>query len=257
MKKYKLLILIITLSLTFSCASLNNAVNSVTDKNPVKSKSKPADIPKDIQHATADPHAAEEKAIIVTLPSGTDIYVGNEQYSREELGYTVKNLLDKAPGERGLIYVNASSNLKYGDFISALDILRREKIEDIRLLVSPAAKTGTPFSALKIKMAPEPTDDAVFEEPSPLTLVVSIDNKGKIKLNKEEVKAEEIKDKIAQILKQREADGIFRKGTNDIEKTVTIKSAKSNNYAAVVRSIDSVTGAGAAPVFVQLDDLEL
>ena len=57
------------------------------------------------------------------------------------------------------------------------------------------------------------------------------------------------------IFKERENNGVFREGTNEVEKTIFIKSPKSVRYGDVVRVIDAAKAAGAAPVGLQIDDL--
>ncbi|MEP6848403.1 MAG: hypothetical protein ABI999_06075, partial [Acidobacteriota bacterium] len=61
--------------------------------------------------------------------------------------------------------------------------------------------------------------------------------------------------RLTGIFKQRESNGIFRLGTNDIEKTLWIKAAPSSNYTDVLRLIDAVKISGAEPIGLQLDDL--
>ena len=61
--------------------------------------------------------------------------------------------------------------------------------------------------------------------------------------------------RLSEIFKQRESEGAFREGTNEIEKTVFIKSPRSMKYGEVVRVIDAVKQAGAQPIGLQIDDL--
>jgi biopolymer transport protein ExbD len=97
--------------------------------------------------------------------------------------------------------------------------------------------------------------------PNPLTLVVSIDNASKkVSLNQKEDggdvnDASLLTNKLTQIFKDREANGVFREGTNEVEKTVFIKAPKNINYGSVVRVIDAVKQAGAEPVGLQIDEL--
>ena len=62
--------------------------------------------------------------------------------------------------------------------------------------------------------------------------------------------------KLADIFKQRESNGVFREGTNEVEKTVFIKSSTSVKYGEVVKVIDAAKTAGASPIGLQVDSLE-
>jgi biopolymer transport protein ExbD len=48
---------------------------------------------------------------------------------------------------------------------------------------------------------------------------------------------------------------VFREGTNEVEKTVFIKSPKSVRYGDVIKVIDAAKMVGASPIGLQIDDL--
>ena len=60
---------------------------------------------------------------------------------------------------------------------------------------------------------------------------------------------------LSKIFKDRENNGVFREGTNEVEKTIFIKSPKSVRYGDVVKVIDAAKTAGAQPIGLQIDDL--
>jgi biopolymer transport protein ExbD len=61
--------------------------------------------------------------------------------------------------------------------------------------------------------------------------------------------------KLNDIFKQRENNGVFRADSNEIEKTIFIKSPKTVRYGDVVKVIDAAKQAGAEPIGLQIDDL--
>jgi biopolymer transport protein ExbD len=112
----------------------------------------------------------------------------------------------------------------------------------------------------KVPAEPKPEDQTVIPKPNPLTLVVAINKADRtITLNNEA--AGDVSDpaaltnKLSEIFKGRENNGVFREGTNEVEKTLFIKSPRSVKYGDVVKVIDAVKQAGAQPIGLQIDDL--
>ena len=116
-------------------------------------------------------------------------------------------------------------------------------------------------SKFEAKVPAEPKDQQQVDvKPNPLTLVVSIDrNSRALSLNNEPAgtvdEPENLTNKLLAIFKEREANDVRREGTNEIEKTIFIKSPTSIKYGDVVRVIDAVKEAGAQPIGLQIDDL--
>jgi biopolymer transport protein ExbD len=116
-------------------------------------------------------------------------------------------------------------------------------------------------SRFEAKVPAEPKDQQdVNVKPNPLTLVVAINRETKgITLNNENFGDVSDTDKLAnrlrEIFKERENNGVFREGTNEVEKTIFLKSPKSVRYGDVVKVIDAAKAAGASPIGLQVDDL--
>lgn len=116
-------------------------------------------------------------------------------------------------------------------------------------------------SRFEAKVPAEPKDQQnVNVKPNPLTLVVAINRETKgITLNNDPLgdvsDTERFKNRLAEIFRDRTNNGVFREGTNEIEKTVFIKSPKTVRYGDVVRVIDAAKDAGASPIGLQIDDL--
>src|SRR3954470_6678225 len=116
-------------------------------------------------------------------------------------------------------------------------------------------------SRFEAKVPAEPKDQQnVNVKPNPLTLVVAINKETKgITLNNDPFgdvsDTDKLNNKLREIFKQREDNGVFREGTNEVEKTIFIKSPKTVHYGDVVRVIDAAKFAGAEPIGLQIDDL--
>lgn len=116
-------------------------------------------------------------------------------------------------------------------------------------------------SRFEAKVPAEPKDDQQVDvKPNPLTLVAAINSADKsVTLNNESAgdvsDATALTERLSEIFKRREAEGAFREGTNEVEKTLFIKSPRSVRYGDVVKVIDAAKSAGAEPIGLQIDDL--
>lgn len=116
-------------------------------------------------------------------------------------------------------------------------------------------------SRFEAKVPAEPKDEQqVNVKPNPLTLVVAINRDTRaITLNNDP--AGNVDDptaltgRLGEIFKAREANGVFREGTNEVERTIFIKSPTSVKYGDVVKVIDAAKLAQASPIGLQIDDL--
>lgn len=112
------------------------------------------------------------------------------------------------------------------------------------------------------KIPAEPKDQPMVDvKPNPLTLVIAIDkNTKKVTLNNSDAgdtsDPSALTAKLQDIFNQRTQNGVFREGTNEVEKTVFIKSSPVVKYGEVVRVIDAAKTAGASPIGLQVDSLE-
>ncbi len=117
-------------------------------------------------------------------------------------------------------------------------------------------------SRFQAQVPAEPKDEEQQSKPkpNPLTLVVSINGpEKKLKLNQDEMgvvtDTSLLAGALSQVFKDRESNGVFREGTNEVEKTVFIKAPRTAKYGEVVKVIDAVKGTGANPIGLQVDDL--
>ena len=113
----------------------------------------------------------------------------------------------------------------------------------------------------KVPAEPKDEDKNVILKPNPNTLIIFVNREGgKLRLNQDDIG--DISDtapltaKLEEVFKDREARGVLREGTNEVEKTIFIKAPKSVKYGDVVKAIDAAKMAKAEPIGLQIDDLE-
>ena len=118
----------------------------------------------------------------------------------------------------------------------------------------------------KVPSQPDPTLNV---EPPPLGLVVTIKSDRTLMLNRvtdmgSVYDTSKLSATLVDVFQQRKQNHAYRFELRDridlpedarIEKTVFIKAPRSLPYADVVRVLDSLKGAGASPIGLQIDDL--
>lgn len=137
----------------------------------------------------------------------------------------------------------------------------------VMLIIFMVASPLKPHS-FAAKLPSEP--DGRILPPDPQTLVVTIQPDGSLKLNALPDDMGTVEDPaklsifLTSLFKQRQANHAYRSDMLSridlpadvrVEKTVFIKASRSIPYGEVAKVIDGVKGAGAAPVGLQLDDL--
>jgi biopolymer transport protein ExbD len=111
----------------------------------------------------------------------------------------------------------------------------------------------------KVPSEPDPQQDLSQIKPNPLTLVVSVANDLKLKLNQDDMGSVNdtapLSQRLTALFQQRKEQNAFRPGTTEVERTVFVKAPRSLRYGEVVKVIDAIKGSGANPVGLQIDDL--
>lgn len=119
----------------------------------------------------------------------------------------------------------------------------------------------------KIPSEPKNTDGT---KTNPLTLVVALDRNSSLAINSEKdfgtvENPEKLVAKLRSVFQERKANGVYSESAlsrrdlsedEKIEKTVFIKAPKNASYGAVAKLIDAVKSSGAAPISLQIDQLD-
>ena len=173
--------------------------------------------------------------------------------SNKNLTDFFKTLLPTPNGKTSpepVIIVKAAAGLKFGKILEAIRSLRFSPKQKIKLRISENYYVGVPRL---------PAEEQ-FPKPNPNFLLVTLRDDSKILLNREEYgtfdKTAPLEEKLREIFKYREAMGILRPGTNEVEKTVFVAAPDSVKFGDVIKLIEKIADAGAAPIGLQMDAIE-
>ena len=133
---------------------------------------------------------------------------------------------------------------------------------DVLLVLLIIFMVVTPLKPKRFKtLIPEQQQNAPQDvTASNLTLRVDILKDNTLQLNQEPIgtidNTSRLSSTLADVLRKREEQGVYKFGTNIVERTVFIKAPESFKYGDVVKVIDAIKGAGADPVGLQVDALD-
>jgi hypothetical protein len=138
------------------------------------------------------------------------------------------------------VIVEADANVTILDIWSPITLFRRGTE------ISVSIPTGMPSGEDVLVAVPWEVPVATFDvKPNPLRLVVSVAENGDLSLNNEPggtlSNTGPLTKRLQEIFKAREVNGVFREGSNDIEKSVTIvmpvSSRKFSDLITVARAV--------------------
>jgi len=245
------------LLLTFSaCSTVRLQQSQFTED-------KRSNLPQNMKSAYDDADIAKESSCVISVNDDSgDFFIGKEKFSEARLTEKiVEKMKDKSPDKR-IVYIESAVGVSYRTIVKLLDSIRKADIDKAGLVAyrKKYEKLAEQPAMIEVKLPSEPKAGSLeIVKPNPLTLVVSIDKTGVLTLNNESIgnigETENLIVKLTEIFKEREMNGVFREGTNEVEKTVFIKASRSLKYGDVVKVIDAVKLAGTQPIGLQIDDL--
>jgi biopolymer transport protein ExbD len=229
-------------------ALLLSACSNLAPTRPTNTRTIEVDVPEGIKNAEADAAIDREAPRTISLRRDgwfIGIYQVSSGSKRSHLEDELKKRMAERPGNQ--IYLKADGGIEFGEVVSALDVARGVGIKSAALIVRPQTKNALHRLTVDLPLLMDP--NAPLEKPNPLTLEVRVTGEGILSLNREPqgtIDEPKLATTIGNVLQNR---------TSNMDKTVTVKGTRTSKYAIIVRVIDALKGAGAAPVVLQLDDL--
>jgi biopolymer transport protein ExbD len=236
----------------------------------------PVSVPRGLRNAEKDAGMDRETAVIVSLPSNDEIYVGKERIAsaKEDLSFKLRQLLKDQTDSEKRVYVAAGVMNEWASVVWICNEIKKQNVSRVGLLAINAENNSP--GRITVELAPPDPNDGVGKEdirveirrPNPLTLVVSISPDLKLRLNQDDMgsvnDSAPLSVRLEQTFRYRKEIRAYKPGsetrtdlTEDerVEKTVTVKAPRSLKYGEVMKVIDAIKGAGASPIVLQLDDL--
>lgn len=157
------------------------------------------------------------------------------------------------------VIIEASPNITMFELWRPIELFPLGDTEII-LPLSLRADPGSPESEVRLKVSGK-SETSVFElpiMPNPLLLVLTLDQDGMLLLNNEPFgtlsDTEPLRKKLLELFKEREANGAFRDGTNEVEKSVTILMPMSQMKVSDLMTVArAVWFSGGTPISLAMD----
>ena len=237
-----------------------------------KRKNEIVSLPVNIQGADADPDVRKETSVVITLTVDNKLYQqlsrdlsdGETVISNGDLSQTIKRGLENKTPDKRIVYFKCDSSASYENVLKVFDAIRKADADKVGLVVIGTKNLDDQYqiTPLDFEVHLQPVIIKVpVVRPNPLFLLVSLGGDGRLALNGEDMgflsNTDKLADRLREVFKERENNGVFRDDTNETEKTVFLKVSKSNKYGDFIKLVEAVKLAGAHPVFIQIDDINL
>ncbi len=258
------LCLLLLMAATLSCTQFKK----LTRKSTLTDKTKELyySVPAGLEYADPEFFYREGSSFLIILPNSNEIILESAEsqpIDPGELRDRLEEFGSRVSPEKREVFIAAAADVTSDAFLGVLNELRRRYIDRARLLVSgrkPEKDIGPvkdaediPFPAMSFPVELFVQDDQVERglKPDPLTIIVKMVN-GKPHINGESFNdLDDVTQKLSEIFQDRERNGVFREGTNEVEDTVKVhidetgaEFDRDQKYGDIVSIINAVKGGG-------------
>lgn len=239
-----------------------------------KRKNEIVSLPANVKNAVQDAGIEKESSLVLTLTADGKLHKRqtrdvNGRVERTEAAVTdqelpgtiERSMEDKTP-DRRIVYFKCDINASYESVLKVFEAIRKADVDKVGLVVIGPKDVDDPYQTAPVMYEvrlQEPIDTSILQKPNPLMLVVALEKNGELLRNNSPTgtiaNTRNLEDSLFQVFKERENNGVFREGTNEIEKKTYIKASKSTKYGDFIRLVEAVKTAGAQPIGIQIDDV--
>ncbi len=259
---------VVTLSFVAAAVGIPFMIDGPKRKNEIVS------LPANVKNADQDAGIEKESSLVLTLAADGKLHKRqtrdvNGRVERteaavtdQELPGTIERAMEDKTPDRRIVYFKCDVNASYESVLKVFEAIRKADVDKVGLVVIGEKDFDDPYQTAPVMYEvrlQERIDTSVVRKPNPLTLVAAVDKDGKLSINNEPKgampDASRIETTLKEIFKERENNGVFREGTNEVEKTIHIKASRSTKYGDFIKLVEAVKTAGAQPIGIQIDDL--
>ncbi len=210
------------------------------------------------QTVRLDPRSSKNKInsennspIVITIAPSNEIFLGEQSVVLSQIGKKLDSLKDTRTPDNRTVYIKSQDDAMFGKVIQIMQVGRIAQIDAYKLISSDAFEKS---DLSKIAQIIIPLERFLGKnKPNPLSLTVTIDQTGNIKLNNSPETKESLSTHLLQVFNEREQNGVFRVGLNEVEKTVFISAGVSTKFGEVVKIIEAIKNSGANPIGLDVD----
>src|SRR5690606_12999167 len=219
--------------------------------NDPKRKNELVNLP-EAKVADIDVDIEKEASFVLTMTADNKVSerqsTGEKPITKEELPGRVESSMATKSPERRIVYFKGDTGIALENVIAVFDSITKADIDKVGLVVSGKKNAENPYQLhlrrfeLKLHRQPKTDADAI---PSPLPLIVSMpDGDARLMLSGEAISdLSALEGRLRGVFKDREDNGVFRIGTNEVEKTVYLKVSKTLRYGDLVKLVETVRAA--------------
>ena len=241
-----------------------------------KRKNEIVSLPANVRGADADSNVEKETSVVITLTADNKLYRRQSSegpdhaqwtdtpISKDQLASTIESGLENKTPDNRIVYLKCDANATYDNVLQVFQAIRKADADKVGLVVIGQKDPDDPYQTapleFEVHLPPQPSENDALVKPNPLILVAGLASSGKISLNNEGIgelfNTDNLTDKLREVFKAREENGVFREDSNEIEKSVFIKVPGSSKYGDFIKLVEAVKLSGAEPIIIQIDDME-
>ena len=264
MTKILPLLLFICLSFQLTACTQNSGqaqTNQPKATQTPDSQPKTVEVPSGVKNTVYEPNP-DENILLLTLNRDNRIFYQDKQLDDASLKtvlteYSKKHKNDPSTTGSKLppylvenakfFYIKADVSLPFSQILKVLKAVQKSSPNSYRAkcIVLPAEEVGkvakTPNGRYVVNIdlgIPEKNNS--MPKPNPLFLAMNFDGAGKIKLNNSPVDRSQLKVTLLRIFKDREQNGVFEEGANEVYKRLILYPAPDVKYGDVIKLVDEL-----------------
>jgi biopolymer transport protein TolR len=92
-----------------------------------------------------DPNIIKDTSAVIAIPNNGEYYIGRDKIALADIPQTIKKILKDKPAPEQVVYVKSSTNVKYGEVVLVIDMVREAGFDRIGLVAEKEkAASGGP-----------------------------------------------------------------------------------------------------------------